>query len=103
MMPLQIKYSRRAGNEYKQLLEYIIKNFGMAKAIMIDSIFEKILYQISANPFMYPLFHRKRNIRRCVISKQTTLYYRISGDYIELVSFRGNLMNPDKINFENIH
>lgn len=102
-MPLQIKYSRRAGNEYKQLLKYIIQNFGLEKAIIIDLIFEKIIYQISANPFMYPLIDKKRNIRRCVISKQTTLYYRISGRNLELVSFRGNLMNPDKINFEYKH
>lgn len=98
-MPLQIRYSQRAKSEYKELLAYIILNFGIQKATDTDAVFEKLIHQISENPKMYSLFDEHKNIRKCVISKQTSLYYRISGKYIELVSFRGNLMNPVKTNF----
>jgi len=97
-MPLQIQYSQRARIEYKELVKYVIVNFGFHKAQEIDVYFEKLINQISFNPKMYPLFDKRKNIRRCVISKQTSLYYRISGKYVELVSFRGNLMNPKKVN-----
>ena len=97
-MPLQILYSQRAKLEYKNILLYLIKDFGLDKAIQIDELFEKIIFQISINPGMYPVFNSKRNIRRCVISSQTSLYYRISGGNVELISFRGNLMNPNEIN-----
>lgn len=96
-MSLQIQYSQRARIEYIELLNYVILNFGLEKAVQIDVLFEKIILQISINPEMYPIYNKRRNIRKCVISKQTSLYYRISGKYIELVSFRGNLMNPNKI------
>jgi plasmid stabilization system protein ParE len=99
-MPLQIRYSQRARSEYKELLTYVILNFGIQKATEIDAVFEKLIHQISENPKMYSLFDEHKNIRKCVISKQTSLYYRISGKYIELVSFRGNLMNPVKTNLE---
>ncbi len=96
-MPLQIQYSQRASSDYKELLTYIILNFGIQKATEIDASFEKLIHQISENPKMYSLFDEQRNIRRCVISKQTSLYYRISGEFIELISFRGNLMDPNNI------
>jgi len=60
--------------------------------------FEKIIDQISINPFQFPIFSKKKNLRRCVINEQTTLYYRISNNIVELVSFRGNLMNPNTVN-----
>jgi plasmid stabilization system protein ParE len=82
-MPLQIRYSQRARSEYKELLTYIILNFDIQKATEIDAVFEKLINQISENPKMYPLFFKRKKIRRCVISKQTSLYYRISGKYIE--------------------
>jgi len=97
-MPLKILYSQRAKLEYKRILLYVIQDFGLYKAIQIDRLFEKIIFQISINPGMYPVFNRKRNIRRCVISSQTSLYNRISGGNLELISFRGNLMNPNEIN-----
>jgi plasmid stabilization system protein ParE len=97
-MPLQIQYSQKARLEYKELLNYIVLNYGFQKAISVDAYFDKIINQISLTPKMYSVFDEKRNIRKCVISKQTSLYYRISGKYLELVSFRGNLMNPNKIN-----
>ena len=98
-MPLQIRYSHRAKFEYKEIIVYVIQNFGLEKAAKIDSLFEKSIYQISINPKIYPIFDKKRNIRKCVLSKQTSLYYKITGKHIDLISFRGNLMNPENINF----
>lgn len=98
-MPLQIQYSQRARIEYIDLLNYVVQNFGLDKAVRIDALFEKIILQISINPKMYPLYDKRRKIRKCVISIQTSLYYRISGKYLDLVSFRGNLMNPQEVSF----
>lgn len=94
-MALQIRYSLKAKQEYTAIISYIIQNFGLEKAILIDGNFEKVIRQISINAEMYPIFDNRRKIRRCVLSKQTTLFYRIEGKNIELVSFRSNLMNPE--------
>ena len=97
-MSFKIRYSQRALKEYESILEYLILNFGLQKAIQIDSYFEQLIQQIAKNPQMYPIFDSKKGIRKCVISQQTSLYYRISGKYIELISFRGNKMNPKALN-----
>lgn len=96
-MAYPIRYSTRAYNEYESILDYNVESFGIEIAAKTDNYFEEVIHQISINPFLYPYSDKKKNLRRCVISPQTTLYYRFSGDYIELVSFRGNKMNPKSL------
>lgn len=93
-MAYPVRYSTRAYIEYEDILEYISGKFGIAIAAKVDTYFEEVINQISINPFLYPYSNKKKNMRRCVINYQTTLYYRFSGEYVELVSFRGNKMNP---------
>lgn len=96
-MPYEVRYSTRAYKEYEGILDYVSNKFGAAIAIKVDIYFEEIIDQISINPFLYPYSDKKEALRRCVISPQTTLYYRFSGECIELASFRGNKMNPKTI------
>jgi len=96
-MPYPIRYSSRAYNEYEAILEYVSERFGAAKAYDVDLYFESILNLISENPLIFPVSEIKKNIRRCVVSPQTTLYYRFSGEHIEIITFRGSRMNPKNI------
>jgi plasmid stabilization system protein ParE len=96
-MGYQIRYSTRAFNEYVSILEYITHKFGKTKAAEVDNYFESIIDLIAINPQMFPYSNTKKNIRRCVFGSQTTLYYRFLGKTVELVSFRGNKMDPKKL------
>lgn len=99
-MPYPVRYSQRAYIEYEDLIEYVFNNFGIAVAAKVDTYFEQVVNQISINPLLYPCSEKKKNIRRCVISFQTTLYYRFDGEHVELISFRGNKMNPKSLALE---
>ena len=96
-MSYPVRYSTRAYIEYEEILEYVSSKFGITIAAKVDTYFEEVVNQISINPVLYPCSDKKKNIRRCVINYQTTLYYRFSGEYVELVSFRGNKMNPNTL------
>ena len=63
-MPFQILYSPRALAEYESILDYLILNFGLVKAVEVDAYFDKIIRQISIAPKMYPLFDRRRKSLR---------------------------------------
>ena len=76
MMAYPIRYSNRAYNEYISIIEYISEKFGIVMAEKIDHHFEEVINQISINPLLFPYSNKKKNLRRCVISPQTTLYYR---------------------------
>jgi plasmid stabilization system protein ParE len=96
-MPYPVRYSTRAYSEYDDIIDFVFKNYGPLIAAKVDMYFEEVIDQITLNPFLYPYSDKKKNLRRCVLSPQTTLYYRFNGDIIELVSFRGNKMNPETL------
>ncbi|HEX2935067.1 MAG TPA: hypothetical protein VHO72_06920 [Bacteroidales bacterium] len=75
----------------------MIGKFGEAKAVEVDIYFENVIDMIAVNPYLFPYSSKKKNLRRCVIGPQTTLYYHFLGDCIEIVSFRGNKMNPETL------
>lgn len=93
-MSYQVRYSTRASAEYEDILDYVVKKFGLIIAAKVDLHFEEVINQISINPNLYPYSDKMKNLRRCIISPQTTLYYRLNGECVELASFRGNKMNP---------
>lgn len=91
---MEVRYSLRARHEQIELLEYIVRNFGQKKAKEIYDKIENTLDQISNMPYMYRVSKRRNGLRKCVFSKQTSIYYRIKEDYIEVVSFRPNRKDP---------
>jgi plasmid stabilization system protein ParE len=92
-MPYQVRYSTRAYTEYEEILDYVVEMFGSKAAAKVDAHFEEVINQISINPNLYPYSDKIKNLRRYVISPQTTLYYRFNGECVELASFRGNRMD----------
>ena len=91
-----IRYSKRAEKEYYKLLDYIIEYFGNKKAEQVDKKISKTLNQISINPIQFPESKERRGTRRCVLSKQTTLYYRVKQNHVEVITFWTNRKNPHK-------
>ncbi len=94
-MVIKVRYSLRARHEEIELLEGIVNRFGQEKAKEIYNRIEKVLDHISRMPKMYSLSNKIKGLRKCVLSKQTSIYYRIEKEHIEVVSFRINRKNPE--------
>ena len=97
-MALPIRYSLRARYEEMELLEYLVNRFGVATAKRVYDKVEEVLELIALYPESYPVFRKENGLRKCVFSKQTSIYYRINEDHIEIVSFRPNRKNPTTFN-----
>lgn len=80
----------------KSLSTYFI-NLSPQQHQKLICIFEEVIEQILINPSLYPYSDKNKNLKRCVISPQTTLYYRFNGEFVELASFMGNRMNPETL------
>ncbi len=89
-----MRYSLRARQEQLDMIEYILERFGQAKAKSVFERIERILAEIAEMPAMYRSSSRKEGLRKCVLSKQTSIYYRILETHIEVVSFRPNRKDP---------
>jgi plasmid stabilization system protein ParE len=95
-LPLNIRYSLRARQEEIEILEYVLNQFGQKKAKEVYEEIEQMLEKITSMPEMFPCSKKQKGLRKCVLSKQASIYYRISKGYIEVISFRDNRKDPDK-------
>jgi plasmid stabilization system protein ParE len=57
---------------------------------------DKTLNLISQNPYLFQESAIKKEIRRAVVLKINTLYYRINANNVEILSFFSNRQNPKK-------
>ncbi len=89
-----IKFTYRAIDELDSIVQYIMCEFGFLKAETVKNDYKQIIDQITHNPNQFPYFSKRKKIRKCVISPQTSLYYRFDGEVVHLLSFRSNFMNP---------
>jgi hypothetical protein len=60
---------------------------------------EKVLDGIAEHPMMFPASQKSPSIRKAVITKQTSLLYRIAANEIQLLHFWDNRRNPDLLEF----
>lgn len=61
------------------------------------TLLETKIEQIKITPEMYEASSKRKSIRRCVIGKQTSLYYRIKKEEIEIITIQDNRANPRKL------
>jgi plasmid stabilization system protein ParE len=57
----------------------------------IDLIYE--------NPNQFPFFHKEFQVRKCVVTKQNTLYYRETTTRIEILRLYDTRQNPETLKF----
>jgi plasmid stabilization system protein ParE len=96
MPAYRIRYTIRASRNQEDLYEYLLWKWGINTVKKLDEKIEKILKSIAEQPEMFPASNQRTSIRRCVITKQTILFYRISSFDIELLAFFDTRQNPRK-------
>ena len=95
-MALKIQWTKRAIKSFEKIIEDIEENWSEASAKKFVQKTDKLLDQIAENPEICQKIEGK-NVKRAVITKQTSLYYRVFGKFIRLVTFWDNRRDPDKL------
>ena len=98
-MPKRIIWSPKSAQDFENILEYLEKNWDGSVALKFIELVDILLVQVSINPKQFPLIHKKLNVRKCVISKHNTLYYRNRRDYSELLRIYDNRQDPNNLKF----
>ncbi|MFC0342699.1 type II toxin-antitoxin system RelE/ParE family toxin [Epilithonimonas hispanica] len=93
----EILWTDLALEELAQTVEYLEQEFSEKEIESLGNEIERILSIITYNPAIFP-FLDKFKIRKVIILKFNTLYYRIINDRVEIISFFSNRQNPDKAN-----
>jgi len=91
----KILWTDHALGELENTIEYLEINFGRKELEKLSQKIESIVSLISQNPLLFSKSDRK-GIYRVTILKFNTMYYRIQGDSIEILSFFSNRQHPKR-------
>jgi plasmid stabilization system protein ParE len=91
----KIQWTDFALKELADTYEYLELNFSYKELNKLSVEIERVLRLISKNPILFPQSDTK-SVRRVVIKKFNTMYYRESGSTVEILSFYSNRQKPKK-------
>jgi plasmid stabilization system protein ParE len=99
-MPKQIIWSPLSEKDFAQILGYLDTEWNEKVTNQFIDLTDSFLEQISNNPKQFPLIHRKKRIRKCVITKHNTLFYRDSKKQIDILRIYDTRQDPKKLKFK---
>lgn len=98
-MPKPIIWSPLSESDFISILNYLQNNWDDNVVQRFIEITDGILVWISNHPKQFPLIHKKKKVRKCVLTKHNTLYFRERKDCIDILRIFDNRQDPVKLKF----
>lgn len=99
-MSRKVVISRTVEKKLEKLFEYLIKEWSVKVKNDFVTKLDSTIEIIKNQPEIFPESKKGKGLRRCVITKQTTLYYRYSTKQINIVTVFDTRQNPNKLDKE---
>jgi plasmid stabilization system protein ParE len=91
-----LKWSDRSLEENRRLTIYLYNEWGEEIALRIQEQIDKAVIRIQRSPEHFQIFSKRKNIRRCVLSPQTSIFFREHKQDILIISIFDNRQSPKK-------
>jgi plasmid stabilization system protein ParE len=98
-MPKQIIWSTLSEKDFVSILDYLQTNWDIKVVQKFIEVVDGIIGQISNNPKQFPMIDKIKKVRKCVLNKHNTLYYRDRYEYIDILRIYDNRQDPKKLKF----
>jgi plasmid stabilization system protein ParE len=82
------------------ILEYLNENWDEKVVNQFIDLTEDILRQISINPRQFPVIYKKEKIRKCVLTKHNSLFYRDSKSQVDILRIYDTRQDPNTLTFK---
>ncbi|MCV9931547.1 type II toxin-antitoxin system RelE/ParE family toxin [Flavobacterium sp. LS1R47] len=93
----EVKFTLNAEKSFDSIVNYIEKKWSLKEKISFLKKFNKSVSVIILNPESFPLTEKNKIVRKCVVTKQTTIFYVFTSKEITIVSVFDTRQNPNKI------
>ena len=94
-----IKWSSQAENDFANIVDYLEIRWNKIVCIAFINDIDFCIGLIQKNPKLFPIFNSELQIRKCVVTKQNSLYYRETNSRIEVLRINDTRQNPDSLLF----
>ena len=91
----RIFWTEHASSELDQTIQYLQTEFSAKEISKLLIKLEENLELISINPKIFPSSDKK-GIRKAILLKYNSIYYREINNTVEILSFFSNRQNPTK-------
>jgi plasmid stabilization system protein ParE len=99
-MPKQIIWSPLSERDFENILEYLYNEWDEKVAIKFIDIIDILIKQISINPKQFPYINKNKKVRKCVITKHNTLFYRDRKEHIDILRIYDTRQNLKNLKFK---
>ncbi len=79
-----------AERKLQGILQYLKEEWSEKIAQEFLQGLEEALEQVAHHPESSPVSKKKKGVRKCVVSKKTSLFYRIRKDRVEVITILDN-------------
>jgi plasmid stabilization system protein ParE len=97
-MVWKVKFSTRAEKNLIEILKYLKENWSLKTSKDFIAILNKKISNIKTFPYSYKSIEDRKNIRKCTVIKQVSLYYEVRKADIIIITLFDNRQDPDKLN-----
>lgn len=94
----KILWSDSALAELRRTVFYLEENWTEKELSNFSRELENTIKLITDSPTIFQIAISHQNLRRAIIAEHNTLYYRIIGDSIEIISLFSHRQNPENLN-----
>ena len=96
-MKRKVIISKTAEKRLEELFKYLLENWSQkVKSDFIKKLDDKINL-IKEHPEVFPESEKEKGLRKCVITKQMTMFYRFNSKQISIITFFDTRQNPEKL------
>ncbi len=98
-MGKKVIWSLAAEGDLEDVLDFLNKKWSSRIALQFLKKVENVIDLISEDPKLFPLIHKKLGVRKCVLTKQNSLFYRENKRNIEIVRLFDTRQDPSKLKY----
>jgi len=93
-MNLSVRFSIRAGETYDAVIAQLNARWGEKFVNRFEQKVARAIGLISTSPTLYPLADFGIEVRRCVLHKNCSMFYRVHQAHITVLYFWDNRQDP---------
>ena len=93
----RILWTEEAINNLEEILTYLNNRWSQREVDNFKNRLSRQISLIKQNPILFPVSQYNIRLRKAVLSRQTTIFYEITGQIIFLVYLFSNMRDIEKI------
>jgi len=99
-MNREVRLSSRALHKLENLLDYLEKEWTLKVKHTFILKLDKSFKQIQKLPDSFPESEKVKGLRKCVVTRQTTVFYKFTESQINIVTIFDTRQNPKRLKKE---